>query len=74
MTTPSDSRGARYGRGGVSSRLAKSRRGDPRDRRAAQAARTDHELGQGMKRDEQGRATVDVDALAEALRKKGLIQ
>ncbi len=72
MTT--ESSGARYGQGGTSSRLDKSKRGDPRARRAAQAARTDHGIGAGLKQDEHGRAAVDVDAVVEELRKRGVVQ
>jgi hypothetical protein len=69
-----DSTGARYGQGGTSSRLSSSKRGDPRARRAAQASRTDHQLGSGLKRDEKGRDAVDVDAVVEELRRRGLVQ
>lgn len=75
MTTPTPQRseGARYGTAGQSSRLTRSKRGDPRQRRAAQSERTDHGLGAGMKRDELGRDAVDVDAIEAELRRRGAI-
>lgn len=59
-----DSRGAGFGEGTRSERLQRSQRGDPRARRAAQANRTTDSLGDGLKRDGEGKQAVDVAALA----------
>lgn len=69
--TPRDSQGARWGQSGVSRALGAN---DPRPRRAAQADSTNAGDGAFVKRDELGRPTVDVDALANELVARGFVR
>jgi hypothetical protein len=63
MTDFGASQGGGFGQGARSPRLGRSQRGDPRERRAANAQRTVDSVGAGLGRDALGRTQVDVDAL-----------
>lgn len=59
--------GGRFGESGRSARLAATKRGDPRDGRAARAQRTTDQTGEYMARDQLGRDTIDPESLKVAL-------
>lgn len=59
--------GGRFGESGRSARLAATKRGDPREGRAARAQRTPDQIGEYMSRDQLGRDTIDPESLKVAL-------